>query len=243
MLKAENLKKRYGDREVLKGVSLEVPRGKIVGLFGPNGAGKTTTFRCLIGFEKPDGGKVTLDGEDISQLPPYRRAKKGLAFLPQEPSIFEDLSVEENILLFAELLFKDPERAKVQTVELLKDFNLYHLRRSKASSLSGGERRRLEIARLFLRTPKYLLLDEPFAGVDPKQVGELKRLILDIKRRYQSVHPIGILITDHNVWETMKFVDWVVILHEGQMLFTGYPHEAASNPKVRELYLGEDFKL
>jgi len=243
MLKAVGLTKAYGEREILKGVSLEVPKGKIVGLLGPNGAGKTTTFRCIIGFEKPDAGNVYLDGEDITDLPPYKRAKKGLAFLPQEPSVFPDLTVFENVMMFAELLFKDREKAEVQIVEVLKDFDLYRLRDSKAASLSGGERRRLEIARLFLRTPRYLLLDEPFAGVDPKQVGEIKRLILSLKERYREVHPIGILITDHNVWETLKFLDWVYILDDGRVLFSGTPREAADHPLVRQRYLGEDFKL
>ena len=243
MLKAVALTKAYGDREVLKGVSLEVPKGKIVGLLGPNGAGKTTTFRCIIGFEKPDSGKVILDGEDITNLPPHKRAKKGLAFLPQEPSVFPDLTVFENILMFAEILYRDREKAEVVTIELLKDFNLFYLKDSRAGSLSGGERRRLEIARLFLKTPRYLLLDEPFAGVDPKQVGEIKRLIKTLKARYQAVHPIGILITDHNVWETMKFVEWVYILDEGRVLFAGLPEDAAKHPEVRRRYLGEDFKL
>lgn len=243
MLKAVGLTKAYGDREILKGITLEVPKGKIVGLLGPNGAGKTTTFRCIIGFEIPDSGEVFLDGEEITNLPPYERAKKGLAFLPQEPSIFPDLTVFENILMFAELLAEDREKAEIQTVEVLKDFNLYHLRNSKAGSLSGGERRRLEIARLFLKTPKYLLLDEPFAGVDPKQVGEIKRLIGELKERYADIHPIGILITDHNVWETMKFVEWVYILDGGRVIFSGLPEDAAKHPEVRRRYLGEDFKL
>ena len=243
MLKAVGLTKAYGDREILKGITLEVPKGKIVGLLGPNGAGKTTAFRCIIGFEKPDSGKIILDGEDITDLPPHKRAKRGLAFLPQEPSVFPDLTVFENILMFAEILYKDRERAEVVTIELLKDFNLFYLKDNRAGSLSGGERRRLEIARLFLKTPRYLLLDEPFAGVDPKQVGEIKKLIKTLKVRYQSVHPIGILITDHNVWETMKFLDWVYILDEGQILFVGLPQDAARHPLVRNRYLGEDFKL
>ncbi len=243
MLKAEGLRKRFGKREVLKGIDLYLERGEIVGLLGPNGAGKTTTFRCLIGFEKPDGGKITLDGEDITKLPPYERAKKGLSFLPQEPSVFPDLTVFENIFIFAELLYPDREEALVRTEELLKDFNLTYIAHTEAGRISGGERRRLEIARLFLRRPKYLFLDEPFAGVDPKQVGEIKKLILELLERVEHYYDIGILITDHNVWETLKLVNRVYIIDGGTVLFSGEPWEAAENPLVRERFLGSDFKL
>lgn len=243
MLKAENLQKQYGDRQILKGVSIKIPRGKIVGLLGPNGAGKTTTFRCLIGFERPDAGKVFLDEEDITDLPPYQRARKGLAFLPQEPSIFPDLTVWENVFMFAELLYESKVKAFSITREVLSKFKLLHLRKNKAGSLSGGERRRLEIARLFLKTPKYLLLDEPFAGVDPRQIEEIKKLIQELKQAYQPYHPIGILITDHNVWETMKFVEWVYILDGGEIIFEGKPWEAARDERVRQRYLGEHFTL
>jgi len=243
MLKAENLQKSYNDRLILKGVTIKIPKGKIVGLLGPNGAGKTTTFRCIIGFEKPDSGKVLLNNKDITNLPPHKRARKGLAFLPQEPSVFFDLTVWENIFMFAELIYKNRETAIAKTKEVLRKFKLLKLRHSKAGSLSGGERRRLEIARLFIKPPDYLLLDEPFAGVDPKQVEEIKELILHLRSYYQKTRPIGILITDHNVWETMKFVEWVYILDEGKILFEGRPWEAANNPEVRKRYLGESFTL
>ena len=243
MLRAEKLRKFYGNREVLKGLDIYVQKGEIVGLLGPNGAGKTTTFRCLIGFEKPDEGKIYLDGADITDLPPYRRARLGLAFLPQEPSVFPDLTVFENIFMFAEILYGDREKAEVQTVEILKDFSLYRLKDSKAGKLSGGERRRLEIARLFLRRPKYLLLDEPFAGVDPKHVSELKELVLTLKEKFEHYYNIGILITDHNVWETLKFVDRVYIIDEGSVLFSGLPKEAVENEKVRRRFLGEHFRI
>ena len=243
MLKAEKLKKFYGNREVLKGIDIYVQKGEIVGLLGPNGAGKTTTFRCLIGFEKPDEGKIYLDGKDITDLPPYKRAQLGLAFLPQEPSVFPDLTVYENIFMFAEILYGDREKAEVQTLEILKDFSLYKLKDSKAGKLSGGERRRLEIARLFLKRPKYLLLDEPFAGVDPKHVLELKELVLTLKERFEHYYNIGILITDHNVWETLKFVDRVYIIDEGRVLFSGLPKDAVKNEEVRRRFLGEHFKL
>ena len=244
MLRAEKLKKYYGNREVLKGIDLYVQKGEIVGLLGPNGAGKTTTFRCLIGFEKPDEGKILLDGRDITDLPPYERAKHGLAFLPQEPSVFPELTVYENIYMFAEIVYNgDREQAHVRTLDLLKDFGIFHIKDSKAGKISGGERRRLEIARLFLRRPKYLLLDEPFAGVDPKHVIELKELIKELQVRYKGYYNIGILLTDHNVWETLIFVDRVYIIDEGTVLFQGLPHEAANNPLVRERFLGKNFKL
>jgi len=243
MLEAKGLKKRFGKREVLKGIDLYVGKGEIVGLLGPNGAGKTTTFRCLIGFVKPDEGRVFLDGEDITPLPPYKRANKGLAFLPQEPSVFPDLTVYENVYMFAELIFGDRERARTRTEELLNDFGLDYIKDTPAGRISGGERRRLEIARLFLKRPKYLFLDEPFAGVDPKHVGEIKDLILKLLKKVEHYYDLGILITDHNVWETLKMVDRVYIIDEGSVLFAGDPQEAAKNELVRERFLGKDFEL
>ncbi|NPB04841.1 MAG: LPS export ABC transporter ATP-binding protein [Aquificae bacterium] len=243
MLEARNLVKFYGETQVLKGVSLFVRKGEIVGLLGGNGAGKTTTFRCLIGFERPDAGKVLLDGRDITDLKPYERARLGLSFLPQEPSVFPDLTVFENVFMFAELIHPDRERARVRTLDLLKDFGLYHLKDRKAKYLSGGERRRLEIARLFLGKPKYLLLDEPFAGVDPKHVQELRRLIAGLGRQAELFHNIGILITDHNVGETLKLVHRVYIIDEGTIIFEGLPEEAVRHPEVRRKFLGEEFTL
>ena len=243
MLEARGLKKRFDKREVLRGIDLTLNKGEIVGLLGPNGAGKTTTFRCLIGFVKPDEGTITLDGKDITKLPPYKRAREGLAFLPQEASVFGDLTVYENILIFAELLFGDKKRARIKTEEIMKDFGLVEIKDTLAKKISGGERRRLEIARLFLRRPKYLFLDEPFAGVDPKHVGEIKELILNLLRKVEHYYDLGILITDHNVWETLKMVDRVYIIDKGTVLFSGKPEEAAKNELVRERFLGENFSL
>ncbi len=242
MLKAEGLKKRYGNREVLKGINIELGKGEIVGLLGPNGAGKTTTFRCLIGFEIPDGGRILMDGEDITELPPYERAKRGMAFLPQEPSVFPDLTVFENIFMFAELLY-DKSEAETKTLELIEEFGLTKIIRTKAGKISGGERRRLEIARVFLRRPKYLFLDEPFAGVDPKNVSEIKKTILDLLQRVEHVYDLGILITDHNVKETLKMVNRVYIIDSGSVLFAGSPEEAVKDPAVRSRFLGSDFTL
>ncbi len=243
MLLAKNLIKHYEDRQVLKGITIKVQKGEIVGLLGGNGAGKTTTFRCIIGFERPDAGRIYLENRDITDLKPYQRARLGLAFLPQEPSVFPDLTVFENIYMFAEILYSDKEKAEIRTLDLLKDFGLYHLKDRSAGTLSGGERRRLEIARLFLGAPKYLLLDEPFAGVDPKHVQELRKLISNLGRELELLHNIGILITDHNVGETLRLVHRVYIIDEGKIIFEGLPEEAVKNPEVRRKFLGEDFRL
>ncbi|HID79321.1 MAG TPA: LPS export ABC transporter ATP-binding protein [Aquifex aeolicus] len=240
MLEAKNLRKFIKGKEILKGISLKVERGQTVGLLGANGAGKTTTFRCLIGFEKPDEGKIFLNGEDITDLPPYKRAEKGLAFLPQEHSLFYDLTVFENIFMFAELLY-GREKAEELTEELLRDFHLYQLKDRKAGVLSGGEKRRLEIARIFLKTPQYLLLDEPFAGVDPLHVEEISQLIKRIQT-YAFNHPIGIIITDHKAEKVFKLADWIYVLDEGRLLAEGPPQEVAQHPDVRNRYLGKDFK-
>ncbi|RTZ60024.1 MAG: LPS export ABC transporter ATP-binding protein [Gammaproteobacteria bacterium] len=240
MLEVKNLRKFGKGKEILKGISLRVERGQTVGLLGPNGAGKTTTFRCLIGFEKPDEGRILFNGEDITDLPPYKRAEKGLAFLPQEHSLFYDLTVFENIFMFAELLYSR-EKGEELTEELLRDFNLYHLKDRKVKFLSGGEKRRLEIARVFLKTPQYLLLDEPFAGVDPLHVEEIILLIKRIQT-YTFKHPIGIIITDHKAEKVFKLADWVYVLDEGRLLTEGTPEEVARHPEVRKRYLGKDFK-
>jgi lipopolysaccharide export system ATP-binding protein len=237
---AKNLVKFYGDKPVLKGVTIEVHRGEIVGFFGTNGAGKTTTFRCLIGFEIPDEGEIILDGRKVNNLPPYKRARLGLAFLPQEHSIIPELTVFQNIFMFAELHYKDRETAESKTEVLLQDFELWDLKDQKAGSLSGGERRRLEIARLFLKPPKYLLLDEPFAGVDPKHVQELKNLLLKVKENNPL---LGILITDHNVWETLPFVNRAYIIVNGKIIKSGTPQEVARDPLVRKHFLGQNFNL
>jgi lipopolysaccharide export system ATP-binding protein len=240
MLEVKNLRKFGKGKEILKGINLKVERGQTVGLLGPNGAGKTTTFKCIIGFEKPDEGQILLNGEDITELPPYKRAERGLAFLPQEHSLFYDLTVFENIFMFAELLY-NREKAEELTEELLDDFNLQYLRDRKAQYLSGGEKRRLEIARVFLKTPQYLLLDEPFAGVDPLHVEEISQLIKRVQN-YAFNHPIGVIITDHKAEKVFKLADWVYVLDEGRVLTEGPPEEVAKHPEVRKRYLGKDFK-
>jgi lipopolysaccharide export system ATP-binding protein len=240
-LVAKNLIKFYGDKTVLKGITLEVKRGEIVGFFGTNGAGKTTTFKCLIGFEKPDKGDIVIDGKKVNNLPPYKRARLGLAFLPQEHSIIPELTVFENIFMFAELYYKDKETAESKTESLLQDFELLELKDQKAGSLSGGEKRRLELARLFLKQPKYILLDEPFAGVDPKHVQELKDLLEKIQ--LETNRSLGFLITDHNVWETLPFVDRAYIIYKGEIIKEGKPKEVANDPWVRKYFLGQNFTL
>jgi len=241
MLLAKDLVKLYPNGRGIKGVTVEIRKGEIVGLLGPNGAGKTTTFKCLIGFEKPDTGHIFIDQKEVTNLPPYKRARLGIAFLPQEHSLFEDLTAFENIYMFAELFYPDREKAQIATIELLKDFNLYHIKDTKAGRLSGGEKRRLEIARLFLKRPKYLLLDEPFAGIDPKHIEELKKLFLKLGKEASVYHDMGILITDHNVKEVFSLADRVYVISNGEVLFEGTPKEAAKDPQVREVFLGEEF--
>ena len=241
MLVARDLIKLYPNGRGIRGVSLQICEGEIVGLLGPNGAGKSTTFKCLTGFEIPDGGHIYVDNKEITYLPPYERAKLGVAFLPQEHSLFEDLTAFENIYMFAELIYPDKEKAEMVSVELLKDFNLYYVKDSKAATLSGGEKRRLEIARLFIRRPKYLLLDEPFAGIDPKHVEELKKLFLRLGKEASVYHDMGILITDHNVKEVFSFADRIYVISNGEVLFEGTPKEAAKDPQVRQVFLGEEF--
>ncbi|ADC89526.1 ABC transporter related protein [Thermocrinis albus DSM 14484] len=238
MLKAYGIKKRYGKREVLKGVDIQVDRGEVVGLLGPNGAGKTTLFNCLVGFVKVDEGKIELDGEDITHLPAHRRARYGISFLPQEHTLFEDLTVLENLLIFLELFYDSKETMMVKAEELLTDFGLHHLKDLKAGQLSGGQKRRLEVARALIPNPRYLFLDEPFAGIDPILVAEIRSLVVGLKR-----HQIGILITDHNVRETIKVVDRVYIISEGRVLAQGRPQEILQVEEVREVYLGSDFSL
>lgn len=238
VLKMENVSKSYKGRNVLNSISLYVKEGEIVGLLGPNGAGKTTTFKCLLGFVKPDGGKVLLNGEDITNLPVYERANKGISFLPQESSVFKDLTVWENIMMFLE--FQDLTRKEMERIarELLKEFNIQHLENQKASTLSGGERRRLEIARSLIINPSFLLLDEPFAGVDPVSVKEVNSLIKNLVSR-----DIGVIITDHNVRETLKVTDRAYIIAHGTVIAEGKPEEIVENEEVRKIFLGEDFTL
>ncbi len=238
MLIAKNLRKFFKGREVIKGISLNLERGEIVGLLGPNGAGKTTLFNSLIGFIKVEEGRIELDGEDITDLPPYRRAKKGIAFLPQEHTIFEDLTVLENLLIFLEFFTDSKEEAITRAEALLEDFGLLSLSHQKAYTLSGGQKRRLEIARSLITKPRYIFLDEPFAGLDPIIVSDIRNLVRDLKHQN-----IGILITDHNVRETITIVDRVYIISEGKIIAEGSPTEVVGVEEVRKTYLGENFSL
>jgi lipopolysaccharide export system ATP-binding protein len=235
-LVATLLAKSYRKRPVVRGVSVSVKRGEAVGLLGPNGAGKTTVFYMITGLVAPDQGTVMLDGVDITQLPMYRRAKLGIGYLPQDNSIFRGLTVEENIL--AVLEFHEPDKAKRQSVlrELYDEFGISHLRHSPAVALSGGERRRAEIARALAAKPKFMLLDEPFAGIDPIAIGDIRDLV-----RKLTTRGIGVLITDHNVRETLDLIDRALIIHEGRVLTQGTPDEIVNNADVRRYYLGEDF--
>ncbi len=238
MLLAENLKKSYKGRQVLKGISIFVDRGEVVGLLGPNGAGKTTLFNCLVGFLCVDEGRINLDGEDITHLPAHQRAKKGITFLPQEHTLFEDLTVLENLLIFLEFFEKNKKVQLQRAEELLVEFGLWGVRSLKANQISGGQKRRLEIARALIPKPAYLFLDEPFTGIDPILMTEVRGIILKLK-----VQGMGILITDHHVRETIRIVDRVYIISEGKILAKGSPHEVAKQEEVRRVYLGMDFHL
>ena len=229
--------KSYGRRPVLRDISIELQRGEAVALLGPNGAGKTTCFYAVAGLVLPDSGSVTIDGIDATLLPMYRRAKLGIGYLPQEASIFRGLSVGNNIRAVLELSIKDREKRKYMLDELLAEFSITHLRRAPAISLSGGERRRVEIARCLAGQPNYVLLDEPFAGVDPIAVGEIRDLVSHLKDR-----GIGVLITDHNVRDTLDIVDRAYILHDGVVLKSGTPAEVVEDSNVRRVYLGEQFQ-
>lgn len=237
-LRIENLRKSYRKRVVIRDVGLELQRGEVVALLGPNGSGKTTSFYAIAGLVVPEGGRVTIDGEDVTTLPMYRRAKLGIGYLPQEMSIFRGLSVEDNILAILDISQKDRVKRRERLEELLSEFSIEHLRRAPALALSGGERRRVEIARCLAADPKYLLLDEPFAGVDPISVGDIRHLVADLKKR-----GIGVLITDHNVRETLEIVDRAYILHDGKVLMSGSPDEVVENENVRRVYLGDGFKI
>ncbi|MEM8790662.1 MAG: LPS export ABC transporter ATP-binding protein [Pseudomonadota bacterium] len=237
-LTVRSLGKSYRRRPVVRDVSMTLRRGEAVGLLGPNGAGKTTCFYMIIGMVASDTGQIYVDGLDVSTLPMYRRAGLGLGYLPQEASIFRGLNVEDNILAVLELI--EPNRVRrQQTLEaLLAEFSITHLRRSPAQALSGGERRRVEIARCLATNPSYVLLDEPFAGIDPIAVGEIRNLVSHLKDR-----GIGVLITDHNVRETLEIIDRAYILHDGAVLMSGTPQEVVQDPNVRKVYLGEEFRI
>jgi lipopolysaccharide export system ATP-binding protein len=237
-LQVRNLRKSYRKRVVIRDVNLEVKRGEVAALLGPNGSGKTTSFYAIAGLVTPEGGSVTIDGQDATRLPMYRRAKLGIGYLPQEMSIFRGLSVEDNIMAILDISEKNRMKRREKLEALLSEFTIEHLRQAPALALSGGERRRVEIARCLAADPKYLLLDEPFAGVDPISVGDIRHLVADLKSR-----GIGVLITDHNVRETLEIVDQAYILHEGKVLMSGTPDEVVENENVRRVYLGDKFRM
>lgn len=235
---AEDLVKSYNGRRVVDAVSLEVQSGSVVGLLGPNGAGKTTTFYMIVGLIRPDRGKVLLDGQDMTSFPMYLRARKGVGYLPQESSVFRKLSVEENILAILETLPMSRFERSARLKELLQELGIEHLAKQKAYALSGGERRRVEITRALVRAPSFILLDEPFAGIDPITVTEIQRIVEHLKER-----GIGVLISDHNVRETLGVCDRAYILNEGVLMESGTPEVIASSSVAREIYLGEGFQL
>ena len=237
-LEVRSIAKAYDRRAVLHDVSLDVHRGEVVGLLGPNGAGKTTCFYSVMGLVKPDSGRIFLDGEDITELPMYRRAILGLGYLPQETSIFRGLTVEQNIMAVLEVTEPDAQTRRDRLEKLLGEFGLTHLRESAAMALSGGERRRCEIARALAADPSIMLLDEPFAGIDPISIADIRELVRELKQR-----DIGVLITDHNVRETLDIVDRACIIYDGQVLFAGTPQALVADHEVRRLYLGESFAL
>jgi len=238
ILRSENLKKSYGSKEVVKGVSLHVEQGEIVGLLGPNGAGKTTNFYMIVGLIQPNEGNVFLDDENITNLPMYRRAQKGIGYLPQEASVFRHLSVEDNITAVLEMTDQSKAAQKDKLEELLSEFGLGHVRKNLGNVLSGGERRRTEIARALAVDPKFILLDEPFAGVDPIAVEDIQSIVEKLKFKN-----IGILITDHNVQETLSITDRAYLLFEGNLLKAGTAEELASDEQVKKVYLGQNFEL
>ena len=238
IIETKNLVKIYGQRKVVNDVSLQVEQGTIVGLLGPNGAGKTTTFYMVVGIAKPDAGIVTLDGKDISQLSMYQRARLGIGYLPQEASIFRKMTVEENLLSILETTSLSHEKQLEKMEDLLEEFDIGHVRKSVGTALSGGERRRVEIARSLATDPAFILLDEPFAGIDPIAVADIQKMIAHLAKR-----GIGILITDHNVRETLSIVDKAYIRASGEVLLHGDSESIANDPVARKYYLGENFKM
>jgi lipopolysaccharide export system ATP-binding protein len=237
-LRSDNLLKIYKRRRVVNGVSISVSAGEIVGLLGPNGAGKTTTFYMITGLIRPNGGKIYMDGRDLTSMPMYKRARRGIGYLPQEPSIFRKLNVEQNIMAILETLPFTRAQRKERLAELLDDLDIVHLRKSMAYNLSGGERRRVEIARALVTEPKFILLDEPFSGIDPITVEEIQRIIGDLKKK-----GLGILITDHSVRETLSITDRAYIIYDGVILKSGTSEFLANDPEARKIYLGEKFRL
>ena len=238
ILRADQIEKSYRGRQVVKGISLEVKQGEIVGLLGPNGAGKTTSFYMIVGLVKPNGGHIYLDQEEITRYPMYQRAQSGIGYLAQEASVFRKLSVEDNILSVLQLTKLSPKEQKEKMESLLEEFGLTHIRKNRGDLLSGGERRRTEIARALATDPKFVLLDEPFAGVDPVAVEDIQRIVAHLKNKN-----IGILITDHNVQETLAITDKTYLMFEGKILKAGSPEDLAADPMVRKVYLGQNFEL
>jgi lipopolysaccharide export system ATP-binding protein len=238
ILQTSAVSKSYRGRKVVDQVSLELRPGEVVGLLGPNGAGKTTTFYIIVGLIAPQSGRVVLCGDDITNLPMYQRARSGISYLPQEPSVFRKLTVSENLRSIAETLSLTSKKREALTTDLLKEFGIEHLRDQGAYTLSGGERRRLEIARAMVLTPQFILLDEPFAGIDPLAVLDIQRIICQLKAR-----EIGVLITDHNVRETLNITDRAYIISEGKILREGSPEQLTNDIQVRKVYLGENFRL
>lgn len=237
-IRAEKLVKEYAGRRVVNEVSLEVEQGTIVGLLGPNGAGKTTSFYMIVGLEHPDTGHVYLDDEDVTDLPMYKRALKGIGYLPQEASIFRKLTVEENIMAILEEIEPDKDKRRQKMEDLIQEFHIGHIRKSKGSALSGGERRRVEIARALATDPGFILLDEPFAGIDPIAVADIQVMVAHLAKR-----GIGVLITDHNVRETLSIVNRAYILSAGKILVEGTSHQVAEDPVARKFYLGDNFRM
>lgn len=232
------ISKTYGNKKVVRDISLSIKRGEIVGLLGPNGAGKTTTFYMIVGLVKPDTGSILLDKTDLTRAPIYLRGAKGIGYLPQEPSIFRGMNVEDNLLSIIEVVEKNKNKHQIILQGLLNEFNISHVKKSKSLVLSGGERRRLEIARTLAAKPKFLLLDEPLTGIDPVSIEEIKTIIKSLTKKN-----IGVLITDHNVRETLKIIDKVYIVNEGGIYFEGSPDEAVRNENIKKFYLGSDFKI
>ena len=237
-LRAENLMKAYKGRKVVKGISLEVSQGEIVGLLGPNGAGKTTSFYMIVGFVKPNGGNIYLDNTNITDYPMYKRAQNGIGYLAQEASVFRKLTIEDNILSVLQLTKLSKKEQLHKMEELIEEFSLGHIRKNRGDLLSGGERRRTEIARALATSPNFILLDEPFAGVDPVAVEDIQRIVAQLKNKN-----IGILITDHNVQETLAITDKTYLMFEGGILKSGIPEELAADEMVRKVYLGQNFEL
>ncbi len=238
LLATKDLIKSYGGRRVVDGVNIRIQRGEIVGLLGPNGAGKTTTFYMVVGIVRPDRGKILFDDKDITRYPIHKRARLGMAYLPQEPSVFRSLTVEENIMAILETLPIPRKERRRRLERALEELNLSHLAKSKCYMLSGGERRRLEITRALLTNPAFLLLDEPFSGIDPIVVYEAQQIILSLKKK-----GLGILLTDHNVRETLSITDRAYLIAKGKILFEGTPQELVNNPEARQMYLGKEFRL